>query len=106
MAAALKSDGFGPGDKLVVIGDWLFPSQEASYVARLARAQIIGEARPDEFWAVDASTRSHVVAEFAHSGAKAILAYKPPRASGWERLADTDFYLHQIRSGETIGDRW
>jgi 4-amino-4-deoxy-L-arabinose transferase-like glycosyltransferase len=99
VAAALKSDGFGTGDKLAVIGDWLFPSQEASYIARLVRAQIIGEARPDEFWAVDASTRSQVVAEFAHSGAKAILAYKPPPAeSGWERLADSDYYLYRIGS--------
>ncbi len=99
VAAALKSNGFGPGDKLVVIGDWLFPSQEASYVARLARAQIIGEARPDEFWAADASTRSHVVAEFANTGAKAILIHKPPRTeTGWERLSDTDYYLYRIES--------
>jgi hypothetical protein len=98
VAQALKERGFIPGDKLAVIGEHLFPSQEAAYVSRLARIQIVAEmTRPKEFWAADASIRSRLSAAFASTGARAILTINPPQAeSGWERLGNTNYYLFRL----------
>jgi len=97
VVATLESSGIKPGDRLAVIGDWLVPSEEAAYVARLARTQIIAEARSDEFWSADASARSRVMAAFGRAGLKAILTYQPPKTeNGWERLAGTDYYLYRV----------
>jgi hypothetical protein len=88
-----------PGDKVAVIGTWLVPDQEASYVARLARVQIVAEARPERFWAADAATRSRFVAEVAKVGVAAILAYRPQQIEdGWEQLAGSDYYLYRLAS--------
>lgn len=98
VAAALNHEGVKPGDKLAIVSDWLFPSREGAYISRLARVQIVGEARPEEFWAADASTRARVAAEFDKVGAKVMLAYHPPRTDpGWQRIADTDYYFYRLR---------
>ena len=94
LAGILHSRGIQPGDKIAVIATWLVPDQEASYIARLARVQIVAEARPQGFWTADAVTRCRFSAELADVGVKAILAYRPPRTNvGWEQLAGTDYYL-------------
>jgi hypothetical protein len=99
IAKALIADGIQPGDKLAVISDWLFPSRQGAYIARLARAHIIGEARLEPFWSADARTQDHLLAEFAHAGAKAAFTYKPPPSigRGWQRLAGTDFYVNFLQ---------
>jgi hypothetical protein len=95
VAKALIAEGIRPGDKLAVISDWLFPSRQGAYIARLCRARIIGEARPEHFWPADQKTQAQLIAEFAHAGAKAILTFKPPRVEeGWRRLGNTDYYVH------------
>jgi len=101
VAGALNARGIKPGEKLAVIAEWPNASQGPAYVARLARVEIIGEMRrPDDFWAADASTRSRLIASFAGSGAKAILICKRPQIeSGWERLADSDYYLYRLGIG-------
>src|SRR6266498_4000129 len=58
IAAALQSAGVHPGDGLAVISDWLFPSRQGAYLARLTRAHIIGEVRPEQFWSADAESRA------------------------------------------------
>lgn len=99
VAAALKAEGFQRGDKIVVVGDWLVPSQEASYVARLARICIIGEARPDELWSAAPLVRNRILAEFEQAGAQAILMYRPrPSAPNCEQLVNSEYYLCRIAS--------
>ena len=49
VAESLVRSGIRPGDKIAVIAPWLFPSRQGAYIARLARIQIIAEARPDEY---------------------------------------------------------
>jgi hypothetical protein len=95
VADALIANGIRPMDKIAIISDWLFPSRQGAYIARLARIQIIGEARQDKFWAADDSTRAQVAAEFSKAGARALLSYKPLRVdANWQRLAGTDYYLY------------
>src|SRR5205823_6034985 len=45
VADALVANGIRPGDKIAVISNWLFPSRQGAYIARLARIEIISEAR-------------------------------------------------------------
>lgn len=95
VAKALIADGVEPGDKIALISDWLFPSRQGAYIARLARARIIGEARPEFFWSADPARKTELFAEFAQAGGKAVVTYRPPRVEhGWQRLANTDFYLY------------
>lgn len=90
-AEALRAQGIERGDKIAVVGPWLVPSQEASYVARLARVRIVAEARPEEYF--EGSNRIQLDTAFAKAGAKAILTFgRAPDASGWTQLADTDYY--------------
>ena len=97
VAEALVAEGIRTGDEIAIVSNWLFPSREGSYIARLARARIVGEVRSDEFWSSDARTRSQLDFEFAHAGAVAILAYKPWRLEkGWKKLADTDYYFFRL----------
>ena len=82
-------------------GEDRFPSREGAYVARLARVQIIGEARPEQFWTVDESTRNQLIATFAYAGATALFTYNPPHIdSGWQRLAGTNYYMHPIGANQ------
>jgi hypothetical protein len=103
VAEALLASGVHPGDKIALVSDWLFPSREGAYIARLARVQIIGEVRPDGFWAADESARAQLIAAFANTGATALFTYKPPRIeAGWQRLAGTDYYLYPIRETRNL----
>jgi hypothetical protein len=97
VAEALIVRGVHPGDKIAVISPWLFPSRQGAYIARLARVRIIAEARPDEYWSADESTRAEIDSQFAAVGAKAILTQTPARLnSGWVRLGNTEYYLHAL----------
>jgi hypothetical protein len=94
-AKALRARRIDPGDKMAVVGTWLVPSQEASYVARLARVRIVAEARPEEYF--QNSNGTQLDAAFAKAGATAILTYGRPQVEiGWERLAGTEYYVHLL----------
>jgi len=94
VAEALVANGIKPGDKVAVISDWLFPSRQGAYIARLARVQLIAEARSDEYWAANPNTRSKLMKEFAADGARAVLTYKPlSTEAGWTRLGQTNYYI-------------
>jgi hypothetical protein len=99
VAEALVAKGIRPGDKIAVISNWLFPSRQGAYIARLARVHIVAEARPDEYWAADAETRSKLRSEFSRSGARAVITYKLPGTEDrWTRLGGTDYYLQFLKS--------
>jgi hypothetical protein len=98
VAEFLVRSGIKTGDKIAVIAPWLFPSRQGAYIARLARIQIIAEARPDEYWGTGDKARAEIDSEFASAGAKAILTQTPPSRldSGWIRLGDTQYYWHSL----------
>ena len=92
-AEALRAAGLQPGDKIAVISEWLFPSRQGAYVARLARLRVIAEARSEGFWAADEPARSSLMDSFARAGVKAVLTRNPPRLeAGWQQLRGTSYY--------------
>jgi len=99
VAEALVANGIRPEDKIAVLSNWLFPSRQGAYIARLAHVGIIAEARPDEYWAADRETRSELRSEFSRAGAKAVLTYKPLGSEdGWTRLGGTNYYVQFLTS--------
>ena len=96
-AQAIRATGLQRGDKIAVISNWLFPSRQGAYIARLARVRIIAEARSEGFWAADEPARSKLMAAFAHAGVKAVLTRNPPRPeAGWQQLRGTSYYVYAI----------
>ena len=99
VAKALAANGVKRGDKIAVISNWLFPSRQGAYIARLARVQIIAEARSDEYWAANTETRSELMKEFESAGARAVLTFDPPsNQNGWTRLGATRYYMQFLYS--------
>jgi hypothetical protein len=97
VAQALLATGVHRGDKIAVVSDWLFPSRQGAYVARLARVQIIAEVRPDTYWIADESARAALNRKLAAAGAVTLLTWKPPRVeSGWQQLAGTSYFVQKI----------
>ena len=99
VAEALAAKGVRPGDRIAVVSNWLFPSRQGAYIARLARVQIIAEARSDEYWAAKTETRSELMKEFEATGARAVLTYNPPsNQNGWTRLGATNYDVHFLNA--------
>jgi hypothetical protein len=97
IARGLANQGLRSGDKIALISDWLFPSRQGAYIARLDRLHIVAEARPDKFWAASEATRSKLMSDFATAGATAVLTHGPPEAKeGWLRIEETDFYVAML----------
>ena len=104
-AEALRAAGLQPRDKIAVISNWLFPSRQGAYIARLVRVRIIAEARSKDFWAADEPARSQLMAAFAHAGVKAVLTRNPPRLeSGWQQLRGTSYYVYAIGESSAPGE--
>jgi len=96
-AEALRTAGLQPGDKIAVVSEWLFPSRQGAYIARLARVRIIAEGRSEGFWAADEPARSQLLDSFARAGVKAVLTRNPPHLeAGWQQLGGTSYYLYPI----------
>ena len=96
-AGALNEKGIRRGDKVALIASepW---GEGGSFVARLARIQIIAQVnRPESFWAASPSTQCQLIKSFAKTGAKAILASGEPRLfaseTGWQRLENSSYYV-------------
>jgi len=104
VAEALLASGVHRGDKVAVVSDWLFPSRQGAYLARLARLQIVAEARPDAYWNADDSARASLTRTLADAGAVALLTWKPPRVNpGWHQIAGTSYYVHKIDGSSKPG---
>lgn len=102
VATALVREGLKPGDNIALISEWLFPSRQGAYIARLDRLRIIAEARTETFWAADSDARTRLMSEFAAHGARAVLTYGPPRAEEkWQRIDETDFYIVMLEHSDS-----
>jgi hypothetical protein len=90
--------GIAPGDQVAVIG-YAFDS----YWARLARVKIVAETlgwQADSFWLGDPAFQQEVLAVYASTGAKAIVAeYVPTYAevSDWHQVGNSNFYVYVLR---------
>ncbi|MDX1521722.1 MAG: hypothetical protein R3264_08850 [Anaerolineae bacterium] len=98
VAETLHRLGVQPGDEVAVIG-YAFDS----FWARLARVKIVAEMLDrdaDPFWVGDSALQDEVIAAFAGTGAKAIVAeHVPAYASlpGWHQIGNTNHYIYLLR---------
>ena len=95
VAQTLQVLGIQQSDKVGVIG-----YAYDSFWARLAHVRIVAEvleADADEFWRGDDALRQSVLAAFAGTGAKAVIAeYVPEYAhlKDWHRVGETNYYIY------------
>jgi hypothetical protein len=101
MADELIRRGLRPGDAIGLINYnpfWL----PIVHWARLARLRVVAELPNTEaagFSAADESVRREVIAAFARTGAKAVVADFVPdnvELAGWERIGETRYYVLKL----------
>lgn len=98
VAEGLREMGVVSTDKVASIGDSF-----RAFWAHLAGVRISAEIRRDKvlnFWQADSTLRAEVINAFARTGAKAIVAEKPPPGidlPGWQKLRNTDYYVYILR---------
>ncbi|MGI9105191.1 MAG: hypothetical protein ACR2G4_02970 [Pyrinomonadaceae bacterium] len=99
VADNLRKLDIEPNDKIASIGNTMFQAWP-----RLARVRVVAEipARPggdvEKFWAGDAALKAQVIATFARTGARAIVAEGVPRwtspPEGWQQIGATNYYVY------------
>jgi len=95
LASRLQRAGLAPGTTVGVIGN----AQVASRWARLAGVRIVAEvpaADVEQFTEGDDATVRSVIAAFAQTPARFVLAERPPLsapADGWRRVTGTPYWL-------------
>jgi hypothetical protein len=104
VARELEEAGLRPGDRIAEVHA---EPTEASWTgmmsfARLLRVQIVAEVPPEHaaaFWAGSREVRDQVLAAFARSGARAVVAQTVPPgtdASGWLPLGSTGYAVNWL----------
>ena len=95
VAEGLRELGLASNDKVAFIG-----YSTRGFWAHLLQLRIVAEIRRDkisDFWAADANRKNQVINAFAGTGAKAVVAEKPPAGTdltNWRRIRDTDYYVY------------
>ena len=86
VAEGLRERGVTPGDQVAFIGD-----SYRAFWAHLLGLRIVSEVRRDKvinFWEADQTLRGRLIDTFARTGAKAVVAEKPPPSTdltGWAK---------------------
>jgi len=97
VAEGLREKGVVSTDKVAFIGDSF-----RGFWAHLLGLRIIAEVRRNKvasFWEADSTLRGEVIEAFARTGARAIVAEKPPSGTdlnGWQRIRQTDYYVYML----------
>jgi hypothetical protein len=97
VAEELWQLGIAPGDQVAVIG-YAFDS----YWARLARVKIVAETlgwQADALWLGEPAFQQKVLATFAATGARAVVAeHVPPYAQlpGWRQVGESNFHIYLL----------
>ena len=108
VADGLARMGVRSGDQVGFIG---YGFAAGSFWARLAKVRIIADigtgpgdfpSKPDvdEFWHAEPAVKERVLAAFARTGAKAIVANRIPAGHsdpGWQRVGSTDHFVYFLR---------
>ncbi len=108
VADGLARMGVRSGDQVGFIG---YGFAAGSFWARLAKVRIIADigtgpgdfpSKPDvdEFWHAEPAVKERVLAAFARTGAKAIVANRIPVGHsdpGWQRVGSTDHFVYFLR---------
>lgn len=97
VAEGLREKGVVSTEKVAFIGDSF-----RAFWAHLLGLRIVAEIRRDKvvsFWEADEILRAEVINAFARTGARAIVAEKPPSGTdltGWEKIRETDYYVYML----------
>lgn len=94
---SLNAAGVEPGEEVAIIGD----SSDGCRWARMARVRIVAQILRedvDDFWQIsDPHVEAGVYDAFVKAGAKAVIAEQAPpygKLADWQRLGDTQYYVH------------
>jgi len=94
---SLNSAGVRPGEEVAIIGD----GSDGCRWARMARVRIVAQVLRedvDDFWlASSPRVRAEVYDAIGRAGAKAVVAEEIPPSGAladWQRLGDTNYYVH------------
>ena len=99
VAEGLREKGVVSTDKVAFIGDSF-----RAFWAHLLGIRIVAEIQRDKvvsFWEADSTVRVEVINAFARSGAKAVVAERPPLGtdlSGWQKIGSTDYYIYSLKN--------
>lgn len=98
VANSLQHMGIQPGEKVAIIGRYIYPHY---YWARLARVMIVAEViNEKDFWLADADIRDQVLKAVQKTGASAIIqkrGFEIPNSallSGWQAIGSTGYYVY------------
>jgi hypothetical protein len=98
VADRLHQLGIEPGERVAILGGYMFPEY---HWARLARVKIVAEVIDREsFWAVSPQVRAEVFKAIEETGARAIVQkpgtqpFRPARNTGWKEIDDTGYYVY------------
>jgi hypothetical protein len=97
VAEGLRESGLNPGDRVAFIGDSF-----RAFWAHLLGARVTAEIRKDRissFWEADARVKSEVIKAFAGTGAKVMVAERPPHGTdlnGWKKIRSTEYYVYML----------
>ena len=99
-ARALGEKGTHPGDKIAINADLPLVALQ-TFVARLARIQIIAEVeRPESLSRASSPTQSQAIDALKKIGVKGILTIeetsRPLSGNGWQRLGNTTYYVNLL----------
>lgn len=103
VAEGLREKGLVPSDKVAFIGDSF-----RAFWAHLLGLRVVAEIRKDKvesFWEADSTLKGQVLNAFARTGAKAVVAEKPPTGvdlSGWQEIRNTDYYVYVLTAQPQI----
>jgi 4-amino-4-deoxy-L-arabinose transferase-like glycosyltransferase len=101
VAQGLSQLGLHPGDRVAVIGD-----AQRAFWARLGGTPIIADVPEREaatFWAAAEPVKAAVLSALATTGAKVVVADKPPNCptpSNWQQLNETRHYAYFLSQSE------
>ncbi|HYE73962.1 MAG TPA: hypothetical protein VEF04_11560, partial [Blastocatellia bacterium] len=97
VATGLAQLGIQRGDRVASIGN-----AQRAFWARLCGAKIVAEVPErlaSQFWSADDLSKARVLAAFAATGAKAVIADKIPEGPvplGWQPIQATHFYVYDL----------
>ncbi|MGA8366424.1 MAG: hypothetical protein ACLQMT_00885 [Candidatus Acidiferrales bacterium] len=103
VAGNLHEMGMRPGNQVAYIGDGLY-----AYWAHLGGVRIVAQVplgAASQFWASPPLIQSEILADFARSGARLVVAaQEPPPGSedAWQRIGHTDYFVHDLGEA-TVG---
>ena len=98
VADNLQKLGVRPGDSVASVGNTMFAAWP-----RLARLRVVAEIPEtsagdvEKFWSANAEVRVHVLAAFAATGARVVVAEDAPiwaTREGWRRIGSTNYLIY------------